>query len=668
MITKTLNLDSAYQDLFAEILKKSTAAHAEDPSVRIIDISNIESFFGSIEEIAALDPKFLRLPLDEPIFEIDSDTRKISVPNEFKANGLSVQNDHLAEIIFFRIDRYFDDMDLGNCNIEINWKMGNKSGKTSRFVMAKDIQPGYIIFGWPIDKEITEKSGAVNFAIEFNKKDNEGKITYCFNTMPITVNVKEGLVLEEEVEIANLDNAVLGILTNSSFGEGDAAVGEIQWLTGDGEGLVTGGGPRSFSPNDFQDTINLHTDIRAGVPSSRSVDLFAQAYVDAGTDIRYTDANNNTIMAEMIQVSQMQVPADRENLVEGNVYYVGTGPSSHVANADELVDESVNLFQIKPLNENLIYFVKVSDDPEAYEQASEEQLATWGTENPVNLYVKIARITVDEAGNYLIKAQGQKFDNNGIKIGSGDVKATAVVTIPQPVQPEKINIEMSQPENLDEGYSFDEDMENVLYLDASGNGTLTASAEIEEFGALQFLWQKKNGNEFANISDDVPFKDLNSDTFAVNEVGIYKVRVVNFQNAEATAPISSAEIIASPLAGKITSALVKGAVGNGNPVIVPSTGLSYNSTGRLAINSVTISVNENDIIVDGQKGTFEFEWYKEELNEDAEVSWTKIEGATSNQYKITSGDGTFRPVVKNNYNGSIYTFVLDSVVVNDNAT
>ena len=255
MITKTLNLDSAYQDLFSEILKKSTAAHAEDPSVRIIDISNIESFFGSIEEIAALDPKFLRLPLDEPIFEIDANTRKISVPNEFKANGLSVQNDHLAEIIFFRIDRYFDDMDLGNCNIEINWKMGNKSGKTSRFVMAKDIQPGYIIFGWPIDKEITEKSGAVNFAIEFNKKDNEGKITYCFNTIPITVNIKEGLVLEEEVEVANLDNAVLGILTNSSFGEGDAAVGEIQWLTGDGEGLVTGGGPRSFSPNDFQDTI-----------------------------------------------------------------------------------------------------------------------------------------------------------------------------------------------------------------------------------------------------------------------------------------------------------------------------------------------------------------------------------------------------------------------------
>jgi len=205
MITKTLNLDSAYQDLFAEILEKSTAAHAEDASKPIIDINNIESFFGSIEEIAALDPKFLRLPLDEPIFEIDANSRKITVPAEFRSNGLSVQKDHLAEIIFFRIDRYYDDMDLSNCNIEINWKMGSVAGKTSRFVMAKDIQPGYIIFGWPVDKEITEKSGTVSFAIEFNKKDSNGDITYRFNTLPINVNIKDGLVIDDNIEVKNLD-------------------------------------------------------------------------------------------------------------------------------------------------------------------------------------------------------------------------------------------------------------------------------------------------------------------------------------------------------------------------------------------------------------------------------------------------------------------------------
>ena len=81
MITKTLNLDDAYQELFDEVREKSNGA---------IDVDNLDAFYGSIEEIAAVDPKFLRLPLDEPLFDIDANTRKITVPAEFKANGVSV--------------------------------------------------------------------------------------------------------------------------------------------------------------------------------------------------------------------------------------------------------------------------------------------------------------------------------------------------------------------------------------------------------------------------------------------------------------------------------------------------------------------------------------------------------------------------------------------------
>ena len=81
MITKTLNLDDAYQDLFNEVREKSDGD---------INVSNLEAFFGSIREIAALDSKFLRLPLDEPFFEIDANSRKITVPADFKTNGVSV--------------------------------------------------------------------------------------------------------------------------------------------------------------------------------------------------------------------------------------------------------------------------------------------------------------------------------------------------------------------------------------------------------------------------------------------------------------------------------------------------------------------------------------------------------------------------------------------------
>jgi len=55
----------------------------------------MEDFFGNLLDIAALGDnneglKYLRLPVDEPIFEINANTRKIEIPNDFRSNGLSV--------------------------------------------------------------------------------------------------------------------------------------------------------------------------------------------------------------------------------------------------------------------------------------------------------------------------------------------------------------------------------------------------------------------------------------------------------------------------------------------------------------------------------------------------------------------------------------------------
>ena len=125
MITKYKDsVKLAYQKLYEDINKASNGE---------IQIDNLESFFGNIQEISKLDEKFLRLPLDEPLFEIDADSRKITVPSNFATNGLSVQGDHLAETVFFSIDRYFDYKDLNTCNIRINWKIGEASGQSINF-------------------------------------------------------------------------------------------------------------------------------------------------------------------------------------------------------------------------------------------------------------------------------------------------------------------------------------------------------------------------------------------------------------------------------------------------------------------------------------------------------------------------------------------------------
>jgi hypothetical protein len=51
------------------------------------------------------------LPLDEPRFSIDANTRDIIIPANFR-KLVGVEGDHVAETLIFDIDRYFDFVDL----------------------------------------------------------------------------------------------------------------------------------------------------------------------------------------------------------------------------------------------------------------------------------------------------------------------------------------------------------------------------------------------------------------------------------------------------------------------------------------------------------------------------------------------------------------------------
>ena len=55
------------------------------------------------------------LPTDETIYEIDLSTRKVEAPK-----FLSLQSDNYAETIYFKTDRFYDNMDLADtvCSIQ----------------------------------------------------------------------------------------------------------------------------------------------------------------------------------------------------------------------------------------------------------------------------------------------------------------------------------------------------------------------------------------------------------------------------------------------------------------------------------------------------------------------------------------------------------------------
>ena len=170
------------------------------------------------------------LPEDEPVYEIDLNTRKINSPQ-----FLGTQTEHGAEIIYFSVDRYFNEMDLANTTCLIQYINANNEGKIypvpfydlntlsgenveKHFVKAYVLYSNYeigkyyvinkngkyelsyepfdfkqqyysyidapkILFPWVISRDVTMKSGIVKYAIRFYSIDFEtNEIVYDLNT------------------------------------------------------------------------------------------------------------------------------------------------------------------------------------------------------------------------------------------------------------------------------------------------------------------------------------------------------------------------------------------------------------------------------------------------------------------------------------------------------
>lgn len=182
-------------------------------------ITTLEEYFCYIADLHMIDKKFTILPLEdeENFFEIDANTRKITIPEVFAKNGVSVQGDEIAEILYFKIDRYFDMDDLGEKDCYIEWNLPadangvRKSGVSVPYLMNTEVCPGYVVVGWPIRSELTEIPGSLEFAVRFYTIDEDGtyanRIVYSFSTMPATVEIKSSLNLD--LEKINLDGSAL---------------------------------------------------------------------------------------------------------------------------------------------------------------------------------------------------------------------------------------------------------------------------------------------------------------------------------------------------------------------------------------------------------------------------------------------------------------------------
>lgn len=592
MITKTTILGPEYFDLFAEIEAKSNGS---------IKVNNLEDFFGNIQEIAALDESFLRLPLDEPMFEIDANSRKINVETTpFKANGLSVQGDHLAETVFFKIDKYFDYMDLMNADIYIDWKMGGVSGCDKCFIKSDAIIPGYIVFGWPISNAITKKGGALQFAVKLEMKQDD-KVVYSFNTLVASLNIKDGLVLVDP-EVYDMKSNINSILSNSSFGEGSAAVADVVFAQELADGLGA----------DFVEVINLDSSVNDGVCSSVPKQLIAVAGAGRDASIVYSDKEKKVFTADTF----VAVPAD------------------------------------SVLNDNLVYYVSAGVD--AYAPASNEQIAAFGTEDAVELFVQAAKIIIDGVGEYYVNAQGIKRDENDVKIGASSIKASKVVKVLPAEVPSVVTVEGPSSE-VPEGYEIMEGTKTI-FLQKDGSIVLNATAELENgVGLLSFVWEKTGAE--APIRDE-GYKPAATDALTVSAEGEYTVTAKHFRNKVYAEPVKSESCLVSYYASKITA--------------------NHDVT-----NVLTLAKAANGAFVKGSTGTvniayefadsndaFSTEMKFELLDTNGNVipatfahGQAGVEVCTINSANIAE-DGFFKFRVSNIYNGSIYSVETEQFWIN----
>lgn len=182
--------------------------------------------------------ELIRIPAEEEYFEINANTREIIIPDHFAKYGLSVQGDHMAEMVFFKIDRFFDDMDLAICTKEtddtaeyggrcfIQWRLGDLGEPHETDAWAAEIRDEDIIFGWPLSEQATRAAGELQFSVRFVMFKNSDKSSYDYSLSTTTAKCKilpgldydPGIALQDDYKSLLVTRPIYSNIMNSSFG------------------------------------------------------------------------------------------------------------------------------------------------------------------------------------------------------------------------------------------------------------------------------------------------------------------------------------------------------------------------------------------------------------------------------------------------------------------
>lgn len=129
----------------------------------------------------------------DAVLVIDNDLRTIAVPSNFI---FGVYNDKNVLSVNFEMPRTYDDVDLSDFTIQINYLAPNKVGNVYE-VTDSVIGEDKITFEWLLDRGVFLSSGTVEFTVCLREIGQEGAIIREFNTTIAKGTVLAGLEIED---------------------------------------------------------------------------------------------------------------------------------------------------------------------------------------------------------------------------------------------------------------------------------------------------------------------------------------------------------------------------------------------------------------------------------------------------------------------------------------
>jgi len=136
------------------------------------------------------------------LFKIDLDAREIIAPADY-LDFIGVVGEHRAETITFQVDRYYEDVDLADMCIVVEYVNAQGEGRVAPILVRDFITfDNQILFDWVIDSDFYKEPGIVEFDVRFfmigDSLDPDGNraLVYSLRTKPFTSRILDTLPLD----------------------------------------------------------------------------------------------------------------------------------------------------------------------------------------------------------------------------------------------------------------------------------------------------------------------------------------------------------------------------------------------------------------------------------------------------------------------------------------